>query len=187
MRLFIGIGLPPKIKTRLAALCSQLAPQVPGARWIEENNFHITLKFLGQGPEEKVGEILEAMRLAARDVPPFSMRLDRLGMFPSPRRARVIWLGITDGFQESVTLAGALDRELEGLGYKTEARPYHPHVTLARLRVPQPLPQLAADASAQPPPIDASVSVARVTLFESKLRRSGAQYSVVKEVPLGSD
>ncbi len=187
MRLFIGIALPAQVHASLAELTLELASEAPGARWVGEDNFHVTLKFLGQTPEETVPDILASMRRAALEVSPFSLRLDRLGMFPSPKRARVIWLGVTDGFEESVALAGALDRELAPLGYKIESRPYHPHITLARLRDPKPLPQLAAHASEQPPPIDASVSVPRVTLFQSKLMRSGAQYSVVEEVPLGTD
>ncbi|RJQ54325.1 MAG: RNA 2',3'-cyclic phosphodiesterase [Actinobacteria bacterium] len=187
MRLFIGIGLPEAIRSRLASLSRSLAPSAPHARWVDEPNLHLTLKFLGETAEESIDRLVDAMRTAAGCVGPFSMRLDRLGMFPSARRARVVWLGVSDGARETTSLAKSLDLELAPLGYRSEARPFHPHITLARLRVPEPLTGLAEDASEQPPPVDASVSVTHVTLFESRLRRTGAQYFVVEEVPLGSD
>lgn len=186
MRLFIGIALPDDIRAQLDRLCQTLKPAVPSAKWVAEPSFHVTLKFLGENSPERVGEIAAAMKAAFSSAAPFTLKLDRIGMFPSPRRARVLWLGVTDGFDETVELADALDRELEGLGFRVEERPYHPHITLARLRVPRPLVQLAEDASAGTPPVDASVSVAHVTLFESRLSRAGAQYFVVEEVRLGS-
>jgi 2'-5' RNA ligase len=185
MRLFIGIALPADVRARLAELCRTLKPAVPSAKWVSEQSFHVTLKFLGENPSEAVPGIVSAMRRAFGDRSPYGIRLDRLGMFPSPKRARVLWLGVSEGDRETVDLAAALDAQLEKSGFRAQERPCHPHVTLARLRVPRPLAQLADDASAGTPPVDASVSVASVTLFESRLSRSGAQYFTVEEVPLG--
>ena len=186
MRLFIGIALPDDIRARIFALSETLSPAVPSAKWVVAPSLHITLKFLAENPPERVSEITDAMSRAFAGASPFEMTLDRIGMFPSPKHARVLWLGVSDGFAETTDLAASLDRELEQIGFRAEERPYHPHITLARLRVPRPLAQLAEDASAGTPPLAASVSVARVTLFESKLSRAGAQYFTVEEVPLGS-
>jgi 2'-5' RNA ligase len=185
MRLFIGIALPADVRAQIAALCRTLKPAVPSAKWVAEDSLHLTLKFLGQSPSEMVPEVAAAMRRALGDRPPYGIRLDRLGMFPSLKRARVLWLGVSEGAQETIELSGALDAQLETVGFRAEERPCHPHITLARLRVPRPLAQLAEDASAGTPPVDAVVSVASVTLFESRLSRSGAQYFTVEEVPLG--
>lgn len=185
MRLFVGIALPDEVRAQLDVLCRTLRPAVPSAKWVAEPSFHVTLKFLGEDSPERAAHVVSSMREAFSGKAPFDLRLDRIGMFPSPKRARVLWLGVSDGSAETIELAEALDTQLEEIGFRAEERPYHPHITLARLRVPRPLAQLAQDASSGAPPVDASVSVASVTLFESKLNRSGAQYFRVEEVPLG--
>lgn len=184
MRLFVGIALPDEVRVGLAALCGTLRPAVPSAKWVPQANFHVTLKFLGENSHERIPDIVECMRKAFAGSSLYELTLDRIGVFPSPKRARVLWLGVSAGSVQTTALAEALDRELATIGFRVEERPYHPHITLARLRAPKPLLQLAADAASGTPPIAVSVSVPSVTLFESKLSRSGAQYFAVEEVRL---
>lgn len=124
-RLFTAVELPEDIVDRLARLKTPL----PGARWIEPANLHLTLRFMGDIDNRAAREVVDG--LAAIDCDPFEVRLAGLGVFGG-NDPRAIWAGIEAGPQLEA-LARANERAARGAGLSPEGRNFKPHVTLARL------------------------------------------------------
>jgi len=129
LRLFVGIGFPPELKLRLSLLCSG----VPGAKWVDPGNFHLTLRFIGETGEDVAADIDDALsRLRARRL---TLQISETGVFGSGAKPRSLWAGV----ERSPELAGLRDKIEQALmraGLPPEPRRFAPHVTLARLRDP---------------------------------------------------
>jgi len=127
LRLFVGIGFPPELKLRLSLLCSG----VPGAKWVDPGNFHVTLRFIGEISEDLAADIDDALsRLRARR---FTLQMAGTGVFGD--KPRSLWAGI-ERSPELVGLRDKIEQALIRVGLPPEPRKFSPHVTLARLRDP---------------------------------------------------
>jgi 2'-5' RNA ligase len=136
MRLFTGIDLPEAILDRLERLLALLRPTAH-LKWSPQDNLHITTKFIGEWPEQK----LETLQSALGLVPmrrPMEIAVEGLGWFPNSNKPRVFRAGVHGG-QALTGLAGAIEGALEPFGIAAEIRPYSPHLTLARISQPTPL------------------------------------------------
>lgn len=177
LRLFVAAPVPRPVVARLARATSGLEALLPGARWAPEANQHVTLKFLGWVDSERRASIEAAASGVARAHEGAELRLDGLGVFPGPRRARVLWAGIEDPAGLLLGLAAALDGVLEPLGFAPETRPRHPHVTVARFKEPQRVDPSALD-------VDLggirSFRLDRIELWRTHLHPRGARYEVMK-------
>ena len=128
LRLFVGIGFPPELKLRLSLLCSG----VPGAKWVDPGNFHLTLRFIGEIGEDVAADVDEALaRLRARR---FTLQLAGTGVFGGDK-PRSLWVGV-ERSAELVALHDKIEQALIRVGLPPEPRKFAPHVTLARLRNP---------------------------------------------------
>ena len=140
LRLFVGIPFPPELKLRLSQLCAG----VPGARWVDPGNFHLTLRFIGEVGEDLAADIDAALsRLRAR---PFVLQLAGTGVFGNGGMPKSLWVGV----ERNLPLAALRDKIEQALvrsGLPPEPRKFSPHVTLARLKHPAP-DQIAAFLSA---------------------------------------
>jgi 2'-5' RNA ligase len=101
-------------------------------RWVSVENLHLTLRFLGATPDERIGELSEVVATATRGVTPFRVELTGGGAFPAPQYPRVLWIGIGAGEGELQALARRLNEELERHGWRPDDRPLQAHLTLAR-------------------------------------------------------
>jgi len=130
MRLFVACELPAVVRKSLAVIGSVFDPGSFRMKWVEEQNLHVTMKFLGDVPEGKLGAMREALGSVAFG--PFTARVSGAGIFPPSGPPRVLWAGLEppDAFVE---LHVAIDDALEGIGFGREMR-FSPHVTLARVR-----------------------------------------------------
>ena len=129
LRLFVGIEFPPELKLRL----SLLETSIPGARWVDPGNFHLTLRFIGEVTEDVAADIDEALGLVrARR---FSLRLAGTGVFGGDR-PRALWVGV-ERDPDLAALHGKIELALTRMGLEPEPRKFAPHVTLARLRDPE--------------------------------------------------
>jgi 2'-5' RNA ligase len=180
MRLFIGIPLPGEYARIIGALQTawkaRLASRVS---WVRPELAHVTLKFLGEVEERRVADIVRAMRAARWKG--FALRGGAGGFFPSRGAPRVAWLGFGSGAPECGRCFGALDQELATVGFDLEARPFVPHVTVARIKDAargDDWAALAADLTRDWPVF----SVDRVVLWQSILHPSGPRYQMVAEV-----
>lgn len=159
MRLFIALELSPEAHQTLSQIQEQLKPKISGAKWVNPDNIHLTLKFLGETPEEKLPEIKAVMDKAALNTKPFTITLNKLGFFPNAQHPRIIWVGITKGVP---------------LVSDTLEAPSKPHLTLARFKKPTKLP---AAPDVQIPAI--STKIDHITLFRSVLKPTGAEYTAL--------
>ncbi len=178
IRLFVAIQLPEDLRRRMGAL----AGGVPSARWVAEDNLHLTLRFIGEVGEDRLEDITAA--LATVKGVPFPMNLSGVGHFESRRRARTLWVGIEPN-AELEALYDRVESALVRAGLEPESRKFSAHVTMARLKnvaVGKVTDWLAMGAAFHAPP----VRVDGFTLLSSFLSRSGAIYSTVQEFPLGA-
>lgn len=132
MRLFVGIPLPQDVLEGLRPLLEDWRNNVGGVRYVEPENLHITLKFIGEVDVRRVERI--AALLDAVAFTPFTVRLEGMGAFPSVEHPRVVWVGIRDGFDRIVEISAEVDRLLSAEGVPRESRAFHPHVTIGRVK-----------------------------------------------------
>lgn len=126
MRLFVGIGLPEEIKRHVAALSGG----IPDAKWVPQDNCHVTLAFLGEVTEHDMADI--CLALGKIDYPAFRFTVRGVGMFGSNKRPRILWAGI-EGAERMMGLQAKICQSLEQIGYPIDSRKFHPHITLARV------------------------------------------------------
>lgn len=179
VRLFTGATVPPAALEGVAAQVDELRSGLPDARWVPLENQHVTLKFLGWTPRDRLDAVERALEIVAASRSGSRVRLTHLGAFPSARRARVLWVGLDDRDRLLERLAADLDRALEPLGYPSEARPYTPHLTLARFKAPVRIGIADTDLDPTPP-----FAVDAVTLFRSRLHPKGARYEALRAFTL---
>lgn len=176
IRTFIALTLPEGVRQVLGAISQELAPQVPeeSVKWVTPERMHLTLRFLGDTPVDKLDDVAGGLDTVATANAPFTLHLDQLGCFPSERRPRVIWVGVRGATEEAAALKEAIDRMLAPLGWEPEERSFHPHLTLGRVKRQHRQVALpwGSPVVSQPIPVDA------VHLIESRLRPDGPVYTV---------
>ena len=179
LRLFLAVDVPSDVRDAVATVSRNLEERIPGARWAPPQNWHVTMKFLGSVDAQGRDWIAEAARQAASRIAAFETRVDGLGAFPSPRRARVLWAGLTDESGGFERLATALDSAL-ATRFAPEDRAFTAHLTLARLRQPSALPDdvLGVDLRSRGFQID------RLTLYRSQLGRPHPRYEPLESFTL---
>jgi RNA 2',3'-cyclic 3'-phosphodiesterase len=207
MRLFIGIELSDGIKTRAADVSADLRARLTKAsrrttlRWVNPENLHITLWFLGEVADEGAAAVASTLRQRFQ-TPTFDVAISGAGLFPASGLPRTLWLGLTAGIDPLVSLHGELLARLPALGFQPEKRAYSPHLTVARFKdVARPEAAAIRRAVAQTPADVGACPIGAVTLFRSRLspkpasanataaRRSfsgggGSQYEPLLRVPL---
>lgn len=176
-RLFVAVDIPGQIK---AALVDGPGHPWPG-RAVPAENMHLTLRFLGRTEEVGYDRLLAALSAIAH--PPFHLQLTGLGTFPNPRRATVLWVGMDQGATDLIELAGEVEGAALTAGFAAEERPFHPHLTLSRIRPHQDVTAVLA----QPLPVGLRFKVNDFALFESHLGRGGARYEVLERFVLTQD
>ncbi|HKA92430.1 MAG TPA: RNA 2',3'-cyclic phosphodiesterase [Acidimicrobiia bacterium] len=175
---FVAVVPPDDVLDAVDAAAASI--EVPStARRTTRPQWHLTLQFLGNKVDfAAVTGALEP--LAVRGAP---VQLGTAGAFPSERRGRVLWLGVREGNPLLVQLTAAVGALLAPVGYAPEARPYHAHLTLARLKAPADLRAVVAALGSAP--VGRAWTAGEVVLFRSKPGRGGSEYTVRARVPLG--
>jgi RNA 2',3'-cyclic 3'-phosphodiesterase len=186
MRLFIAMNFPTELRVRWVAETASLRSAAPEVRWVSAAQMHLTVAFLGEQPETIVDKLRPALDAIATTHARFSLEIQGVGAFPNWRRPHVVWLGIAP-VASLMALAEAVARDCRALGIPGEDRPFHPHITLARIdkRVSQShVRQLAGAARAL---TARSVAELRsVDLMASTLGPGGARHDVLHRALLGS-
>jgi len=188
VRSFIAIELPDELKLGLTQLQSRLKlSKQPWVKWVEPHSIHLTLKFLGNIPVGKIGEITRAVEEAAQGIPPFHLEVKDLGVFPNLRRVQVAWVGISGQLDKLGQLQQGIESNLARLGFTSESRSFTPHLTLARVRdrasleERQRFGQLIAGTKFE---AVYAIEVDAISLMRSQLTREGAIYSRISSVGL---
>lgn len=174
MRLFVAIDLPDDIRQSVAYTCRG----VPGIRWLPPDQLHLTLRFIGEADDAVDAAIRSG--LAAITSPAFPLSLQGVGCFPSPRRPRVLWVGLSAGEPLKV-LQQKIEAATIAAGIPAEERPFSPHITLARLREHREsdvAPFLARNASfrSEPFTVDAFHLYSSILTAKGAIHRREASY-----------
>ncbi len=182
-RAFIAVDLPDRVRGELGDLQRDLKSKGLKIRWVKPACIHLTLRFLGEIPEDLPPEIGGLMTEAAVRFPPFSLTAKGMGVFPSLRRARVLWVGLSGDMETLVTMHQRLSRLLETVGFPMEGRPFRPHLTLGRIKQRLDPKRLAAAISSQADFFSEPFTVREITLFKSRLAPQGAVYTPLFKAP----
>ena len=189
VRSFIAIELPDELKRGLTQLQARLKlDKQPGVKWVEPYSIHLTLKFLGSVPIDRIGDIARAIEEAAQGIPPFHLEVGNLGVFPNLRRVQVAWVGISGQLDKLGQLQQGIESNLARLGFAPESRPFTPHLTLARLRQQvsqeerQRFGQLIGGTKFE---VVYAIEVDTISLMRSQLTREGAIHTRIGSVGLG--
>ncbi len=187
LRLFVAIELPGEVREALSRLQHELQRHgLEKLRWVRPEGIHLTLKFLGPTPAERLPAIEDALVGAVEDAAAHELALGKPGTFGGSR-PRVLWVDVTGQVDAVRHVQERVESAMNGLGLEREARGWSPHVTLARVR-----PETAREATSAIPRAISEVDVPtgvipvrEVSLMRSTLRPSGAIYERIAAFPLG--
>jgi 2'-5' RNA ligase len=190
-RTFIAIELPPDVRSRVTQHIARLRREQPEVRasWCRENNLHLTLKFLGDVPVPDIPKVSDAVERATKNISSFPLTFSGCGVFPPHGRPSVLWIGTASDVGSGRSpanpapanldrLFNAIEKELVEVGFRTESRPFHPHLTVARLRQAEgarPLAELHKNLGFSPIGFD----VSEVVVFRSELLREGSLHTAI--------
>ncbi len=184
-RTFIAVEVSDLVRSRAADLISRLRTSDVKVSWVAPANMHITLKFLGDQPDEAVAAICRAVQTGAASVPAFEFRCQTAGAFPSVARPRTLWLGVTDGLAQFQALHAAIDGALAKQRFPKDRQQFRPHLTLGRVRSAGPQLQQLAEALQTLHDFDGGfTTVDEVTVFSSELSPAGPTHEVLARAPL---
>lgn len=186
MRAFVAVELPADVRARIGAFQDQLAACGADVKWTEPPNLHVTVRFLGEIDAAQQSAIEALLRRVTAPRAPIEVLLSELGAFPSVRRPRVVWLGISRGREALAEVAAELERGLGACGIAPEDRPFAAHVTLGRVRSSRGLGRLVERLGlggwVPPPPFAAD----HLTFFQSCLSSAGPTYTLILRAPLAA-
>ena len=185
MRLFVAIDIPDGVREALAHVSRELRPLCPGARWVRIEGAHVTLKFIGETTPAHADQIIAALRNAHASSP-IELVFAGLGFFPTPRRPRVLWAGVSAD-PNLPELAASVEAHLEQLGIAREKREFSPHITLARFEAPKGLANLLSVIERMGTPEFGRASVREFHLFQSVLKSGGAEYTRLSTYPVSGE
>lgn len=186
MRLFLAINLPAEVRhaiaTEVAAPLQAVAPQLS---WVREPALHLTVKFLGEQPEEMVPKLVDALRTVGERNKVIEVEIGGVGAFPNFRRPRVVWIGVTPDPKLEL-LHHDVEAACEELGMPLDGKPFRPHLTLARVK------PRAADSITLRKLLHAAddvthveeVLISSVDLMHSELGPGGSAYRLLASTPL---
>jgi 2'-5' RNA ligase len=187
-RLFFAVPVPEEARRLVAGVMDRVQASVGDGRakirWVRVDGLHLTLRFLGPTPRERLDALVATLDSIAASTPRFEVAISQAGAFPNPSRPRTLWLGIETGADRLAALAAALEREVTIDGQPLGTRPFAPHLTIARtdgLRTAGDAAAALRDAAAD---LDARFVAERVVLFRSFLGHGPARYEPVHEAAL---
>jgi 2'-5' RNA ligase len=186
LRTFVAVEIDLPVRDRAESLIGQFRGVPADVKWVDRQNLHLTLKFLGDVPTTDTPQIIQAVTQAVAEIEPFRLEIRGAGAFPDLRRMRTIWLGVRAGAEPMIALERQVESALKKLRYPPEGRRFTPHLTIGRVRGGGPalvdlgrLLQEHAEDEVGP------TSVEEVVVFASHLDRLGPTYEALGRAPLG--
>ncbi len=185
LKLFTGIEVGSTIRSSAAKLQTALAGTGAEVKWVEPENLHITINFLGDVDDRDLHGICKALEAVGRQVPPFRLEVAGVGAFPTMRRPKVLWTGVTNGQDELRTIHEMAEPKLLQLGvYRREERGYTPHLTLGRVKDESHAQTIATELANAANWRGGDLLIEEFALYASELRREGPVYSIVARFEL---
>ncbi len=185
VRTFVAVEISEAVRAAAAKVIRQMAKWDAAVKWVDTQNMHLTLKFLGEVASVELPDICRAVEQAAAEVQGFTFEVGGVGAFPKLQRPRTVWLGVTSGADQLAQLQRSIEKGLKKLGYPPENRRFSPHLTLGRVKHPGPeleeLSELIKSLADQP---GGTTEVDEVTVFSSELTREGPIYQALAHAAL---
>jgi 2'-5' RNA ligase len=187
IRTFVALDVGKAVRETAGELIGEFSGIPADVKWVDPENMHLTLKFLGDVDAREVHHVCGAVREAARGVEPFKLEIRGTGAFPNARRPRTIWLGAGEGAEQLGVLAERIESALEKLGYRREARHFSAHLTIGRIRRGGPGVTEIGELIRKYADFDVGrAALAEAVVFSSELTRSGPIYEVLSRAALGN-
>lgn len=180
IRTFIAIDCGPAIRARIDGVQEDLARVCPEVKWVEKENLHLTLLFLGEVDNREIPDVCKAVANGLKDLPPFELSVEGTGCFPNLRRPRTLWIGVRKGSAEVKAVHAALEKQLLALGcYRREERAFTPHITVGRVKSDGPMDKLAEALIKHQDWQAGETTVSEVLVMSSQLTSKGPTYAIM--------
>jgi 2'-5' RNA ligase len=185
IRTFIAVDVSEAVRRRAARLIELLRAGGGEVKWVEPQNMHLTLQFLGDVAQADVPPVCQAVERAVAGFPPCQISLLGAGAFPHPGRPSTIWIGVAEGAKELAAVQRAVQRALKPLGFPPERRAFHPHLTIGRIRRAGPAAHGLSQSLREQQSFDAgSTTIDQVVVYASYLDRAGPTYQAMSRITL---
>ena len=185
IRSFLAIELPRTILKKIEEVQGDLKRSHADVRWVSPEKIHLTLKFFGNIDEVKIDPIVKSIEEPIQTTSPFHLVVRGVGAFPNLKNPRVIWMGLVGGVNILSSFQKKVETEFEKIGFQPEDRPFHPHLTLGRMKSGKGKEALLERMEKYNGEEFGDLFVERVILFKSDLRPSGPVYTPLREIKLG--
>ena len=182
---FTAVEITDEVLGRVQELIGLLRPVPADVKWIEPDNLHWTLNFLGDVDLREIPAVCKAVIQTTAEFEPFEIETFGLGAFPTVQRPRTIWVGVREGQQRMIALQDALTGRLAKLGYRPEHRRFQPHLTIGRVRSGRGVAELARLVNEHAEFEIGAMYVPEVVVFSSTLDPSGATHQPLGRGKLG--
>jgi 2'-5' RNA ligase len=188
LRLFVAIQVPDAVREEIIRVQRELQPLAPRGvvRWAKPEQFHLTLRFLGDVPSEHVGDLRESVRAVCADAPALHLHAQGVGFFPNARSPRVIWIGVIDSENRLVDLQRKIEGAVRPFTTEPEGERFAGHVTLGRFKQFNRLEikELTANAAAMKDRMFGEWTAREIEIIRSELSPTGARYTSLAAFPL---
>ncbi len=179
VRCFICVEIDPGVKKTLGKWLARLGTLAPRIRWVDEKALHITLKFCGEMEPTRLIKLQAALEqvLSSTKIAPFDLELSGVGAFPGWRQPSVLWVGVGGEDDQLRRIADYVDKAGETVGLQKERRPFHPHVTIARIKTSSELPVQLMKEFNDESVVQGEWTVRYITVMRSDLYPEGPVYT----------
>lgn len=186
IRLFIAVNLSKELVDKIKEIQKALIHSGEGIKWVPPENVHITLKFLGAIPIDKVLSIANAVKTISAKQKVFSINIKELGCFPGRKNPKIIWIGIREEKKNMVNLARQIDNEMGKLGFPKEERDFKAHLTIGRVKRLKDKQALNAAFDKFCNCDFGKMEVKYISLIQSQLGREGPKYTTLYKYMLNA-
>ncbi len=184
IRLFIAVPIPRDLRNNIARYQSELKQFGGHVKWVDPENIHLTIKFLGDTPPELIPDIKDRIVAAVNKVDPFEISIEGVGAFPNFKRPRVFWVGAKDRENRLQLLANKIAEGMEALGFEREKRSFSAHLTLGRVKDSRTVHAIINELKERSQFSIGHFSADCIQLIKSQLTRSGPIYTVLEKIEL---
>lgn len=185
IRCFISINLDDYIIRKIIELIDHLRKCEADIKWVESNNLHLTLKFLGNTPVEDIPLIEKVLRKISKKFLPFYIKIKGIGIFPDKRHPRVLWIGL-ENKEVIIDIHKQIEANMSKIGYKKEEKEFNPHITIGRTRSLLKIDRLIECLNDYKTYEFGSLLVDKINLMKSNLTPKGPIYTKIIDVNLNN-